>query len=473
MIGKVKSMLKKTGLILLLLLMAPYFSVMAVPPYSGGETTRVIPREQSSSRSAFSFPATNLSLSRQDSFFVGNSFFRNAWITAPATTRARDGLGPLYNTNSCQTCHIRDGRGAPPANGKPMTSMLVRVSVLNDEPENILYKKLGVKPHPTYGGQIQNHAIPGVSHEAKVTVQWKIINKKFNNGKTYQLRRPQIVFNAPGYGALDDSLLVSPRVAPQLIGVGLLDLIPDATLAKLADPEDKDNDGISGRLNQVWDVRQRSFKSGRFGWKAEQPNVLQQVAAAFNGDIGITSSLFPEESCTVNQEKCQAAPTGGKPEVSDEILEFVTFYTSTLAVPARRSHDDDFIKRGEGLFQQANCNSCHVEQFKTEISETFPELGGQEIHPYTDLLLHDMGEGLADQRPSFSASGREWRTPPLWGIGLIKLVNQHTNFLHDGRARNFEEAILWHGGEAEKSRDAYLSYTKEQQRQLLAFLKSL
>lgn len=446
--------------------------VWADHPYSGGDTTYVIPRAQMADRGAFSRPAENLSLTRKGDHFAGNSFFQNAWVTAPASTKARDGLGPLFNTMSCQSCHIKDGRGRPPEDDEEILSMLIRISVEGGE-DHDAKERLGVYPDPVYGTQIQNHGIAHVKPEASVLVKWKEIEGTFPDGSVYQLRSPEIEFTYLGYGKLSDNLLVSPRVTPALIGVGLLDTIPDATLEQLSDPFDKNDDGISGRLNQVWSAELGKVTNGRFGWKAEQPTIRQQVAAAFAGDIGVTSSLFPGDTLSAIQREMIDAPDGGTPEVSDEILDLVAFYCKTLAVPARRSHDQETIVKGEALFREANCIACHVEALTTGIDIDFPELSKQVIHPYTDLLLHDMGEGLADNRPSFEASGQEWRTPPLWGIGLVYRVNRHTLFLHDGRARNMEEAILWHGGEAETSRDAYMNLSAEERRMLLAFLKSL
>ena len=449
--------------------------VYAQAPYSGGETTRIIEKQQMHDRSAFSFPASNLSFTRSDNFFVGNSFFTNAWVTAPASAASRDGLGPIYNTNSCQSCHIRDGRGRPPRQGELMTSMLVRISLSEGISEAVQekFEKHGSVPHPTYGGQIQTLAIEGVATEADVSLEWHETKHKYADGKSYSLRKPVIKLSDYGYGEITEDIHLSARVAPQMIGLGLLDAIDIKDLEKLADPDDMDNDGISGRLNSVWDRQSEEFVPGRFGWKASQPNIKQQVASAFAEDIGITSSLFPAQPCTEKQSKCSNMPTGGKPEVSDEILDFVTFYSKTLAVPGRRSFDNPFIIEGEKLFKQANCHACHVDTFITAEDPGFPELSKQEIHPYTDLLLHDMGEGLADGHREFSAEGREWRTPPLWGIGLVRRVNEHTNFLHDGRARNVAEAILWHGGEAEDAKQAFVNMSEEQRRKLLAFVNSL
>jgi CxxC motif-containing protein (DUF1111 family) len=448
---------------------------LAKPPFTGGGTSVVISKFQSDSRGLFSLPAPNLSLVRRDNFFIGDSFFRGAWITAPASAAARDGLGPIFNTNSCQTCHIKDGRGHPPEAGQEMISTLVRISIPNS-PDITPGERLrtgGVTPHPVYGDQIQNRAIPGVKAEAAVTLAWEEIPGTFPDGQSYSLRKPRVVLTEPGYGEFGSEMLVSPRVAQTMIGVGLLDTIRAEDLEALADPDDRDGNGVSGKINRVWDTVLQEKAVGRFGWKAEQPNVRQQVAAAFSGDIGITSSLFPQPHFTGPQGELNDRPNGGSPEVSDEILGFVTFYSKTLAVPAQRSHDNPGVVAGRELFLQAKCHLCHVETFTTGTDDAFPELSEQEIHPYTDLLLHDMGPGLADGRSVHSADGSEWRTAPLWGIGLSTHVNQKANFLHDGRARTIEEAILWHDGEAKGSRDSYLGMANEDRRKMIAFLDSL
>jgi CxxC motif-containing protein (DUF1111 family) len=255
--------------------------------------------------------------------------------------------------------------------------------------------------------------------------------------------------------------------------MGLLEAIPGEQLMALADPDDGDGDGISGRANLVWDLRDGKLDLGRFGWKANQPSVEQQVAAAFLGDIGITSSLFPNENCPPAQADCGHAFNGGKPEIPDSRLEKVTIYTQTLAVPAMRNTEDKEVKQGARLFVQSQCSVCHTPQHETGDNHPLEPLRGQIIYPYTDLLLHDMGEGLADNRPDGLASGTEWRTPPLWGIGLVETVNGHTMFLHDGRARNLEEAILWHDGEAKESRKNFMGLTLEERNALIKFLGSL
>jgi CxxC motif-containing protein (DUF1111 family) len=441
--------------------------VAAEPPDSGGATTvRIV------DASAFSLPAANLPMTRLADFFAGNSFFTNAWVRAPASATARDGLGPLFNTNSCQSCHLKDGRGQPPAPGAEFVSLLVRASVpARTAEDRALERTHGAVPEPRYGDQIQNRAVEGVAREARAAFAWADVPGRFADGTPYTLVRPKLELGELGYGPLDPEVRLSPRVAPPLVGMGLLERIPEAAIEALADPGDRDRNGISGRANRVFDAARRTDTLGRFGWKAGQPTVRQQVAAAFRGDLGITSSLFPEQPCTNAQTACARAPSGGSPELADEVLDLVTFYAQTLGVPARRNPST--ARPGEALFRKLGCADCHVERFVTGPDPALPILAGQEIHPYTDLLLHDMGEHLADGRPEFAADGREWRTPPLWGLGLVRAVSRHTRFLHDGRARNVEEAILWHGGEAEAARRAYTALARSERDQLLFFLDSL
>jgi len=427
---------------------------------SGGETTVF-----DTTANAFSLPARNLEEPRKRSFFVGNSFFKQNWVIAPASASDRDGLGPLFNARSCSTCHLRDGRGLAPEPGEDFTSMLVRVSRPGRD------EKSGVVAHPVYGDQIQNFAIPGASPEAKPIVEYEEVAGTYPDGTAYSLRRPSYRFEDWKYGDPGEDLLISPRVAPHMVGMGLLEAIPEEAIESLADPGDADGDGISGRMNRVWDEQSGTQALGRFGWKAGQPTVRQQVAGAFRGDIGITSTLFATENHSAGQKLDALAAT--EPEIADRLLDHVTFYSATLAVPARRDVDDPIVLKGKKIFGEIGCADCHVPTFRTGDSPEFPELSDQVIHPYTDLLLHDMGEDLADGRPEFEASGREWRTPPLWGLGLVQTVNGHSTLLHDGRARNFEEAILWHGGEAEASRDAFMKLPEAERQAVIRFLESL
>lgn len=428
---------------------------------SGGEATI-----SDASSNAFSFPIPSLSTEERRDFFVGNSFFNDNWVTAPASTDGRDGLGPLFNAQSCSSCHFRDGRGQPPASDDdPVRGLLIRLSVPGQNSQG------GPVPDPTYGDQIQDRSILGVEPEGSIEIDYHDFEVITTKGPM-TLPLPDYVIGQLAYGPMGPEVMTSPRIAPQLPGVGLLEEVPEDDILALADPDDSDGDGISGRPNLVWDSLANEIRLGRFGWKANVPTLMQQNASAFLGDIGITSPLFAETNCTPPEVECLAAPNGGSPEVDDLKLDRVAFYTRTLAVPARRDVEDPAVIEGENLFAEIGCASCHVASLTTG-SSSIPELSNQVIHAYTDLLLHDMGPGLADGRPDFEASGQEWRTAPLWGIGLIETVNGHTRLLHDGRARSIEEAILWHGGEAEAARASFTSLTADQVDALIAFLESL
>ncbi|HHX8440674.1 TPA: di-heme oxidoredictase family protein [Vibrio diabolicus] len=437
---------------------------------SGGQTS--VKKEGAN---AYSLPAANLPMSKRLDFSVGNSFFRNPWVQAPASTDARDGLGPLFNTNGCQNCHIKDGRGHPPEqNDLHAVSMLVRLSIpaMTSEQKKA-YIRDGVIPEPTYGGQLQDFALQDQTPEGKIEITYTDVPVKFKDGTTVTLRKPHLNITDLGYGDMHPDTEFSARVAPPMIGLGLLESIPDETLLAWADAQDANKDGISGKVNKVWDIEKDDFSIGRFGWKAGQPTLMQQNAAAFNGDVGLTSHLFPNENCTSKQSICDDMPNGGKPEVSENILDFVEFYSQHLAVPIRRNMNDPSVKLGQKIFAASGCESCHKTSVKTAKRPELPALSEQLIHPYTDMLLHDMGEGLADNRPEYLANGREWRTAPLWGIGYTEEVNGHTYFLHDGRARNLMEAVLWHGGEAETAKQNVLALNKKERDALIAFLNSL
>lgn len=417
---------------------------------------------------AFNKVAPLLSNDNFKNFQRGNSFFRTAWVASPASTTARDGLGPIMNAISCTGCHVRDGRGTPPSvQGTPLSSMLLRLSIPGQNAHG------GQVPDPVYGGQLQNRANLGITPEGNVEITYTEITGEFADGESYSLRKPTYQFTNLGYGAMSPQVMHSPRTAPAIYGLGLLEAIPESAILANADESDADGDGISGRPNQVWDVAKQARVMGRFGWKANQPSLRQQNAGAFNGDLGLTSSIFPNLDCTSAEQDCQTAPNGGNPEITDQMLDFVTAYTQSIGVPVRRNWDEPEVLRGKQLFFEANCNSCHVQDYTIEALGNITEYKGLKIRPYTDLLLHDMGEELADNRPDYEATGKEWRTPPLWGIGLIEKVNGHTNLMHDGRARNFMEAILWHGGEAQEAKNTFINFQKSDREALVRFLESL
>lgn len=432
-------------------------------PDSGGATTI-----RETNRNAFSQPAANLDVERRGTFFIGNAFFNSAWIVAPATANARDGLGPLFNARSCDQCHANDGRGAPPMEpGERPVALVIQFGSSKPGPHG------EPSPDPHYGGNLNPFAIGDIPPEGTVRIEYREIKGTFADGEPYTLLEPIYHFEELAYGELAPDTTFSPRVAPSVFGIGLLEAIPEEQILERADPDDRDDDGISGRPNRVWDLKRKQVVLGRFGWKANQPDVAHQTAAAFSSEIGMTTTLRPEQNCTNIQIACIEAPDGGDPEISDEIFDRIVQYQRMLAVPARRNLDDPSVKQGAKLFASAGCAACHRPTFKTGTVPDAPWLSNQVIHPFTDMLLHDMGPELADGRDDFLATGNEWRTPPLWGMGLQRAVNGHTRYLHDGRARNASEAILWHGGEGQAARDAYLRMTRAEREALLKFLDSL
>lgn len=417
---------------------------------------------------AFGQPSPFLDAAGLRTFFVGNSLFNQTWVGAPASVSERDGLGPLFNARSCSGCHLKDGRGAPPRAGSSAPGLLIRVSTSSSSGP-------GGAPvgDPTYGDQIQGLALPGIRPEADVVIDYHEIGGAFDDGDAYSLRRPRYRFEHLGYGSLTPGARLSPRVAPALIGLGLLEAVPEADVLRASDPDDADGDGISGRPNRVPVAGRSGLALGRFGWKAEQPTVKHQVAGALSGDLGLTTSLFPRESRAERQAELVLVPSGGAPEVGDRALDALALYSRSLGVPARRYLDLPEVSRGEALFEELGCSGCHTPTWRTAPTAELPDLPRDTIHPYTDLLLHDLGEGLADDRPTYVANGREWRTAPLWGIGLLRVVSGHVLLLHDGRARGFVEAVLWHGGEAEAARRAFTRLPRDERRALVAFLESL
>ncbi len=458
---------RAAGLCLVAFLLAASVSAQEKEPplgaLLGGDTTVF-----ASNQNAFTLQARNLPVEDQRAFFFGNRLFNTNWVIAPSSTTTFDGLGPTFNRVSCSGCHLRDGRGQPPAQpGEEMLSMLVRLSVPGTAEDG------GPKPHPAYGDQLNDRAIPGVKPEGRAVIAWQEEPGRYGDGESYSLRRPVLSFVDLAYGPLGRDTMVSARAAPAVIGMGLLEAVPDETLLALADPDDRDGDGISGRVNRVHDVLSGKTAIGRFGWKANVPGIRQQIAMAAIGDIGLTTSIFPEQNCPPVQTACRAAETGGAPEISDEFLDRLELYSQTLGVPARRNVDDPPVRRGEALFSEIGCAACHRTTLRTGNHPTRPYLSDQTIHPFTDLLLHDMGEGLADGRPDFLATGSEWRTPPLWGLGLLRVTNKHEFLLHDGRARGPAEAILWHGGEAEATKERFRTLPKPDRAALVAFLRSL
>ena len=434
-------------------------------------------------RDAFSHPTANLTFEEQQKFRVGNGLFKKLWTSSPSSTKASDGLGPLFNARSCQGCHLKDGRGRPPLPGEDAVSLFLRLSIppQNEDDRRALTTRTLLRiPEPTYGGQFQSFAVPGLPAEGKFDIELEDIVIHLNGGETAVLQKPVYRIRDLGFGPMHPDTMISPRVAPPMIGLGLLQAIHPGDLETLADPEDLDGDGVSGKLSLVRDPATGDIAIGRFGWKASNPTIRAQTAGAFSGDIGISTPDLPGNwgDCTELQSSCRSMPHGeqanlGPSEAPDPVMDLVTFYSENLAVPIRRNVDDPAVLRGKELFHQIGCANCHQPKFVTSREATNPANRFQLIWPYSDLLLHDMGEALADHRAVGEANGREWRTPPLWGIGLTKAVSNHTRFLHDGRARNLLEAVLWHGGEAQSARDKVVALKPDDRKSLISFLESL
>jgi CxxC motif-containing protein (DUF1111 family) len=466
--------------------LAPPADFSAPEPFEGNPGGAATVRYRATA-DAFSQHSANMPFERELDFKVGNGLFRKLWVSAPASTLASDGLGPLYNARACQNCHLKDGRGRPPEGAEPAVSMFLRVSVPAPDasPPSQIEAYLAAldgeaertAPDPVYGGQLQNFGVAGHGAEYALGISYEEVPVPLSGGEAASLRRPVYSADGLGYGPLAPGAMLSPRVAPQMIGLGLLEAIPAADILAGEDPDDADGDGISGRANIVWSVEYARPMLGRFGLKAGAPTIREQSAAAFAGDIGISTPLHPDPwgDCSAAQEDCRAAPdgAGGATEIDGKGLDLVTFYSRNLGVPARRDVDDPEVLRGKAAFFEAGCPACHRPKFVTHRLDGQPEQSFQLIWPFTDMLLHDMGEGLADNRPEGRANGREWRTAPLWGIGLTAQVSGHSMLLHDGRARTILEAILWHGGEAQAARDAVAAMPKDDRAALIRYLESL
>lgn len=504
--------MKKFTLFALATLIVPSFTVAATltPAVTTASTEETVDQQQhksagdtstkSTQASAFSAHSANITEAKKIlRFNGGNKFFEEPWAQSAGSVSSQDGLGPLFNNNACQDCHIRDGRGhASEAEagqrGTDFNSMLLRASksdITTEQKQAINQSLMANVGDSCIGGQLQHQSNFSIKKEATQAVSYEMVNVKFSDGEVVELRRP--VWHVSGVGCeIDDDTVLSARVAPPMIGLGLLSLISQQTIEKQQDINDNDKNGISGRANYVWSVAAQAPALGRFGWKAGQPTIRQQTAGAFLGDMGLTTDFFTEQNCMPHQTDCAAAPHGNGDvsdpsyqfEVSTKVLDKVTFYSHHLSVPQRRDAYSKDVLAGKALFKEIGCNQCHTESYTTVLSTEFPELSEQKIYPYTDMLLHDMGVELTDFdknsktvqgdiQVEFLAQANEWRTPALWGIGLAKTVDPSATFLHDGRARNLLEAVLWHGGEAQSQQQAVLKLSKQEREQLVAFLQDL
>jgi CxxC motif-containing protein (DUF1111 family) len=427
---------------------------------SGGRAT-----VQEQSRTAFTQPAPELPPADLPAFALGNRIFSTLWVEAPASVDKFDGLGPYFSSRSCSGCHLRDGRGRPPESPDQVTtSMVVKLARLEAGG--------ALRPDPHYGTQLSERAIQGITPEGRIAITWQPQSETYPDGNRIELRQPSYRLVELGYGALAPETKFSPRIAPAVFGSGLLEGVPDSVLVALADSTDANADGISGRVHWVRDPESGDRRPGRFGWKAIQPRVIDQVTTALVMDMGITTALRPEVELTAGQDAARARPNGGSPELAGSNFAALVSYCRTLGVPARRGLEDPAVGRGAERFRELRCTSCHVPTLPVG-NAAHPAVSETAIHPYTDLLLHDLGPELSDGMPEGAAAASEWRTAPLWGMGLAERVDGYRFLLHDGRARTPEEAILWHGGEASASREAFRRLPAPARQDLLSFLESL
>ena len=444
----------------------------ADPYLPGGETSN-----QVENKNSFSLSSRNLEEHMRINFLVGNALFERMWEDSSISKNiAKDGLGPFFSARSCESCHINDGRGHIPLTKKEdKISVVIQISQNIEQPNDYI-KNI---EDDTYGGQISEFAVKDVLKEADIIIDYKYSLEMYEDGRVVELRRPIIKIDNLKYGDFNESTTFSARIAQPMIGLGLIEHISDQSLLMNEDIDDTNKDGVSGKANKVWDIQKEKLAIGRFGWKAAQPSVYQQTADAFYHDMGLSNKLYSNPfNCTSKQVECAKAISGNSEEyddleVSNDQLDLVTFYSSQLGVPARRSINAENVKKGKEIFFALNCNSCHVESFTTGDTGSHANLNNQMIYPYSDFLLHDMGESLSDGVSEFLAQGSEWRTPPLWGIGLTSIVSDEYGYLHDGRARTIEEAILWHGGEANEIIQNYKKLKKNEVNQLLSFINSL
>jgi CxxC motif-containing protein (DUF1111 family) len=412
---------------------------------------------------ALSHPLPGLNERDMQVHELGDAGFSQTFVSDPAPNFG--GVGPIFNNVSCISCHHNDGKGTPTA-GTTTSSLLIRIAT------GIANEHGGPTGPQGYGNQIQDMAILGIQPEAKVNISYTDKEVVYPDGIKRKLRVPiYSLFNT--YMPVSNYQL-SPRLAPPVFGLGLIEQIPETTIISFAqaNKQKSNNDGILGHPNYVYNPQTKQMELGRFGLKANTSTLYVQVASAYHQDMGITNTLFPNESC-YQQSQMSAVYMPGKINLPDSTLNDVVFYVKSLSVPARRNVANPNVKTGQALFSQINCSGCHIPTMYTGVNLAFPQLSNQRIHPYTDLLLHNMGDGLADGYTDFLAQGNDWKTPALWGIGLFEKTNGTAYYLHDGRARSIEEAILWHGGEANNSKEAFMRLNAQERASLISFIQSL
>ena len=450
----------------------------------------------------FQQTVNNIGITDLQRFVTGRRLFHTSFLDGthlefpninPPMTNHVNQLGPRFNGVRCEACHNLNGRSQPQVQGSPALTQSFLTAVSSTES--------GIVPDPTYGMNIQQQAQSATAPNYKVNVQsFQTIVHTMVTGEIVELQKPVYQFNGPV------PVQYSVRQAPQIIGAGLLEAIDESTILEFA----QSHDGVSGTPNWVIDPETGATRLGRFGWKANKASLRDQVAEALMLDMGVTSPIYPARECQQNpvSSACKSASQTVS-GVTEQDLEAMTHYAELVGVPAQRKYPSGFatglrisnehkvnptaIADGAGLFTRVGCAACHVTQMQTGPNHPFQELRNQTIHPYSDLLLHDMGPGLADTLTQGQAQPSMWRTQPLWGIGSLAYVQEtdainagpdlphdpislpvsRARYLHDGRARSILEAILWHDGEAQAARLKFEALTPDQRDEVLMFLGSL
>ncbi len=427
---------------------------------------KITPNIHTSKQSKQAFKqAFKLNHDEEDIHILGRSFFTIPWSQAPSVTTARDGLGPLYSANTCIHCHPNNGAGTPMKNGFISRSLVMRLSIPNTQNmDDDLIEKNGFVPEPTYGGQLSLHSNTNTPFEGRISLNYKNIILKYEDNSTCKIQKPTYSINKLQYGEFDKNVNIAPHIGLALIGLGAIEMIEEKDILAKEDIYDKDKDGISGKANWVYNPESNTTELGRFTWKAAAATVKQQAANAAHNDMSLSNPIYPGDNCTDKQVECLKANQGIHDfDLPMYRLDAIAFYLKTLRIPRERKTAN--FAKGKKIFNSLGCVKCHTSEYKLS--------DGNTIKPYSDFLLHDMGDALSDGHTMFKASANEFRTPPLWSMGLYEKASGKMALLHDGRARNIEEAILWHGGESTSQQGAFKALNKQDRNYLIEFLKGI
>lgn len=446
------------------------FSVVPILASVGDARADELPRPEASGALA------GLSSADAVRFEIGAAIFASVWVPAPDVSDGADGLGPLYNAVSCAQCHPARTLPTSAAAASGRATVVVR-SVLRLGPGG-----LSNRGDPRYGRQLQDHAVPGLAAEGHVQVGWAQSTITLADGVSVSVRRPEVTIDALALGPLEDDTRLSLRRPPPLVGLGLIAAISEQDIEVAADPEDRDGDGIQGRISRAIDPENGAMRVARFGWKASVATLAAQTADALWLDMGLSSRFAddPAGDCTLAQTECRSAPDGRSAakagqEVSSEEIALLVAYLGGLKAPSPPA-GGAMTPSGQRQFEALGCAGCHRERFVTREMADAPHLSSKVIAPFSDFLLHDMGVDLAVPGDEASLDGRSWRTTPLWGLGQrLDDIAQGLidGLMHDGRARTIEEAILWHGGEGGAAREAYRNLPAAARQDLVAYLAGL